>query len=111
MTETHWDRTFEKLLRANLPHLNPDEPLQRDTQLQEFGLDSFGMMQLIAGLETSYRLTFAPGEIPPAAFATPATLWGTLQMATQTRERESLATARPRPSRSPSLPSLPGQPW
>lgn len=91
MTKVPWDKAFGEILRSGLPLLKEDEELLPSTPLSECGLDSMGMMQLVARLETSYRVTFPPGTMPASAFADPGVLWGRVraaQEATEWRERD-----------------------
>ncbi|QNA76768.1 acyl carrier protein [Streptomyces sp. So13.3] len=81
MTKVPWDKAFDEILRSSLPLLKQDEALLPSTPLSEYGLDSMGMMQLIARLETSHRVTFPPGTMPSSAFANPGVLWGMVQAA------------------------------
>jgi acyl carrier protein len=73
-----WDQRFEETLRRFLPFLPADERLAEDTNLRDFGLDSLGMVELLAQLESGYDVRFTNEALTMETFATPAVLWRTL---------------------------------
>ena len=75
---TLWDTTFENNLRAFLPFLDSTETLTADVSLRDLGLDSMGMVELLAALEDGYHVRFRDEYLTMETFATPAVLWGTL---------------------------------
>jgi acyl carrier protein len=75
---TLWDSKFENSLREFLPFLDSDEMLTADVSLRDLGLDSMGMVELLAALEDGYDVRFRDEYLTMETFATPAVLWGTL---------------------------------
>jgi acyl carrier protein len=75
---SRWDAQFEDLLRVQLPFLAPDQALTEETDLRDFGLDSLGTVELLAGLESAYQVRFLDDALTMATFATPGVLWTTL---------------------------------
>ncbi|MFC8079837.1 acyl carrier protein [Streptomyces sp. NPDC057137] len=73
-----WDESFEQLLRKQIPLLEPDEELTADLSLRDFGLDSMGMVSLLSSVEDAYGVRFVDDALNMDNFATPATLWKTL---------------------------------
>jgi acyl carrier protein len=73
-----WDTEFEKLLRRHLPFLSPDEPLEHDARLRDFGLDSLATVELLAELERGYQIRFSDQALSLETFETPAILWKAL---------------------------------
>ena len=49
-----WDERFEELLRRHLPYLAPDEALEPDLPLRDYGLDSLASVELLSALEKAY---------------------------------------------------------
>ncbi|MDJ0347454.1 acyl carrier protein [Streptomyces sp. H10-C2] len=98
MTTVPWDTAFDEVLRTSLPLLKQGEELLPGTPLSDYGLDSMGMMQLIARLETSHGVSFPPGTMPSCAFANPGVLWGMVQAAQQADEWSGADGARRRPA-------------
>ena len=74
-----WDEQFEQLLRTHLPLLPAGVALSADTDLRDFGLDSYGTVELLAELESTYRVRFANERLDLANFATPGVLWECLR--------------------------------
>ncbi|MEU8630456.1 acyl carrier protein [Streptomyces sp. NPDC048669] len=74
-----WDEQFDILLRKQLSFLPPDEPITEDMKLRDFGLDSLGMIELLAGLESAYEVHFRDEALSLEIFETPAVLWNSLQ--------------------------------
>lgn len=73
-----WDQSFEDLLRGFLPFLGTDEPLTEDASLHDLGLDSLGIVELLAGLESGYDVRFQDDALGKETFETPAVLWKVL---------------------------------
>ncbi|GAA3166242.1 hypothetical protein GCM10010466_66270 [Planomonospora alba] len=73
-----WDQQFEEILRPHLPFLPADEKLDPDTGLRDFGLDSLGMVELLATLESVYDVRFRDDALTLDTFATPGLLWSAL---------------------------------
>jgi acyl carrier protein len=73
-----WDQPFEEMLRTKLPFLPPGEPLAQDTDLRDHGLDSMGIIELLASLESTYQVRFADDLLRLETFATPGVLWSSL---------------------------------
>ncbi|GAA4236117.1 acyl carrier protein [Streptosporangium album] len=73
-----WDQQFEEILRPLLPFLPADEKLEEDAGLRDFGLDSLGMVELLATLESSYDVRFRDDALTLDTFATPSLLWNAL---------------------------------
>ncbi|WP_405902750.1 acyl carrier protein [Streptomyces sp. NBC_00656] len=74
-----WDEQFDILLRKQLSFLSPDEPITGNMRLREFGLDSLGMIELLAGLEAAYDVRFRDEALSLEIFETPDVLWNSLQ--------------------------------
>lgn len=81
--EVGWDQRFEELLRPFLPFLSADEPLERDSELRELGLDSMGTVELLAALEGAYGVRFREDALELGNFANPGVLWHTLTRMTE----------------------------
>lgn len=64
---------LETLLRARLPLLE-EAPLDLDTDLPSFGLDSMGAVQLLFEVEAAFDVVFPDDAIKPATFLTPRAL-------------------------------------
>jgi len=73
-----WDKTFENLLRGFLPFLGADESLDGDATLPDLGLDSLGIVELLAALENEYDVRFQDDALGKETFQTPAVLWKVL---------------------------------
>ncbi|MBO0916697.1 phosphopantetheine-binding protein [Streptomyces laculatispora] len=74
-----WDEQFDILLRKQLSFLPPDEQIAGDMKLRDFGLDSLGMIELLAGLESTYDVHFRDEALSLEIFETPDVLWNSLQ--------------------------------
>ncbi|MET3805468.1 acyl carrier protein [Nakamurella sp. UYEF19] len=70
-----WDEHFEDIVRTMVPFFQPEDELTPDTDLQNYGLDSFGVIELLVALEGGYGIHFCDEVMTRATFATPATLW------------------------------------
>ncbi|MEV0346271.1 phosphopantetheine-binding protein [Nonomuraea sp. NPDC050680] len=73
-----WDARFEELLRPLLPFLPPDDKLPENADLPGLGLDSLGIVELLAALEETYGVRFRDEALTKETFATPGTLWKVL---------------------------------
>ncbi|MEU5629405.1 phosphopantetheine-binding protein [Streptomyces tendae] len=70
-----WNEQFEEILRSHLPFLAKEQEIQEDDDLRDLGLDSMGMVGLIADLESGLSIRFADDMMRMENFATPGTLW------------------------------------
>ncbi|KHD78398.1 hypothetical protein MB27_05290 [Actinoplanes utahensis] len=70
-----WDDSFEKLLRPLLPLLPPRTRIVPELDLVAAGLDSFGVVELLAEVEDHYGILLDDEEITAQAVESPATLW------------------------------------
>lgn len=75
---TSWNTDFESILREVLPFLAADETLGADEDLRGLGLDSMGIVELLAGLEGHFGVRFANSALSMETFSTPGILWKTL---------------------------------
>lgn len=73
-----WDEEFETLVRRHLPFLGPEEDLDADLNLRDFGLDSLGVVDLLASLESTYGVRFIDDLLSMDTFTTPIVLWDAL---------------------------------
>ncbi|NLU81019.1 acyl carrier protein [Micromonospora sp. HNM0581] len=73
-----WDQRFETIVRQHLPFLGPEEPLLDGTSLRDSGLDSLAMVELLATLESEYKVRFVDEAMSMETFATPKTLWSAM---------------------------------
>jgi acyl carrier protein len=67
-----WDQNFEDLLRGFLPFLT------EDAALRDLGLDSLGIVELLAALESGYDVRFQDDALGKETFETPGVLWKVL---------------------------------
>jgi nodulation protein F len=72
------DAKFESTLRNFLPFLDAGEALTPDMSLRDLGLDSMGVVELLATLESGYDVRFRDDALTMETFATPGVLWGVL---------------------------------
>lgn len=73
-----WDQQFEEILREYLPFLSAEEGLEDNTGLRDLGLDSMGIVEMLAALEGAYGVRFLDEVLTVDTFATPGVLWATL---------------------------------
>lgn len=73
---------FEKILRANLG-LPTDPPLDYDTPLADYGLDSLTAVNIVVDLEQRFDVTFPDDRILYAMFHSARTLWDALSELTR----------------------------
>ena len=72
-----WDERFADVLRAAVPGLR-DQPVTGETCLRAAGLDSLATIELLLLLEDAYDVSLPDELLTGATFATPASLWRTL---------------------------------
>lgn len=68
------DERFVELLRSYLPLLGTD-PVDQDARLRDLGLDSIRAVDLLIGIETTFRISVPEDDLSDATFATAGTLW------------------------------------
>jgi acyl carrier protein len=68
---------FEKILQTNLG-LPGERPLDYDTPLADYGLDSLTAVNIVVDLEQRFDVTFPDDRIMFAMFHTARTLWDAL---------------------------------
>jgi len=72
-----WDDRFADVLRVAVPGLR-EEPVTGETCLRAAGLDSLATIELLLLLEEAYDVSLPDDLLTGATFATPASLWRTL---------------------------------
>ncbi|MDT0261960.1 phosphopantetheine-binding protein [Jatrophihabitans lederbergiae] len=77
MTTTGIPLAFQDILRPHLPYADAGE-LVDSTDLTSLGLDSMGIMALLADLEDRYELELPDEILNEATFATVGSLWRTI---------------------------------
>jgi non-ribosomal peptide synthetase component F len=77
--ERPWDDRFEDLLRDTLAAAAYHGEITPDLQLAEVGLDSFGTVGLLVGLEQAYGITISDEFQVMDSFRTPRSLWRTVE--------------------------------
>lgn len=75
MSDTQWDAQFEDIVRRLVPFLPEGQALDADADLQDHGLDSFGIIDLLVSIESAYGVQFRDDAMNRETFATPSTLW------------------------------------
>jgi acyl carrier protein len=70
-----WDPVFETVLRSFLPRLPADLVLDPDLPLPAYGMDSIGMVAVIASLEAEYDVVFPDHALVPDTFGTTGSVW------------------------------------
>ncbi|MFE0650153.1 phosphopantetheine-binding protein [Streptomyces sp. NPDC059534] len=73
-------RAFQDMVRPFLPYADAGE-LGASDELAALGLDSMGVVQLLAALEEGYDLEFADEALNQDTFATIGSLWQTVSEA------------------------------
>ncbi|MFC7916791.1 phosphopantetheine-binding protein [Streptomyces sp. NPDC057386] len=68
---------FQDLIRPFLPYADAGE-LDAGRELAALGLDSMGVVQLLAALEEGYDLEFPDDALNQDTFATVGSLWQTV---------------------------------
>jgi diaminopimelate decarboxylase len=76
-----WDHAFPGVLRAVLPRLGAGQPIGAHDSLRVAGLDSLALVELLVRLEEAYAVSIPDEALVPSAFATPGSLWQTLESA------------------------------
>lgn len=64
------DATIGDVLHRFLPFLDDGAPIDPDTPLADYGLDSLALISLMLELEDALDIVFPDDELNPAAFAT-----------------------------------------
>lgn len=77
MTSTEVPLQFQEILRPHLPYA-VEEELGPDDDLAALGLDSMGVVQLLADIEGGYDVELPDEILNEATFATVGSLWGAL---------------------------------
>ncbi|MCX4661914.1 phosphopantetheine-binding protein [Streptomyces sp. SID4919] len=67
-------RRFQDIVRAYLPYAGAGE-LDASQELAALGLDSMGVVQLLAALEEGYGLEFPDDALDQETFSTVGSLW------------------------------------
>ncbi|MDI5961188.1 acyl carrier protein [Streptomyces sp. SL13] len=75
MREAPWPPEFEKLLRANLPLLDADAPLDPGLNLADHGLDSLATVGLLMDLEELLGVTIPDELLEQTSFQDPLAVW------------------------------------
>jgi acyl carrier protein len=73
-------RRFQDLVRPHLPYADEGE-LSADAELATLGLDSMGVVQLLAAIEEGYQLELPDELLDQDSFTTVGTLWRTVATA------------------------------
>jgi acyl carrier protein len=68
---------FQDIIRPFLPYADASE-LAAENELSALGLDSMGVVQLLAALEEGYGLEFPDDALNQDTFATVGSLWQTV---------------------------------
>lgn len=77
MTSVHIPRSFRDTLLAHLPYAESSNLTATD-DLAALGLDSMGVIQLLADLEDSLGLEMPDDMLTEETFATAGSLWQTV---------------------------------
>ncbi|MDG4785091.1 phosphopantetheine-binding protein [Micromonospora sp. WMMD1102] len=70
-------RRFQEIVRPYLPYASGAE-LSADDDLAALGLDSMGVVQLLAAVEEGYQLQLPDELLDQESFSTVGTLWQTV---------------------------------
>ncbi|PSK81160.1 phosphopantetheine binding protein [Murinocardiopsis flavida] len=73
-----WDDSFESTVRQYLPLFSAEEEIREDTNLLDAGLDSMGIVELLAKIEADYGVRFQDDALTLETFQTAGSLWRTL---------------------------------
>jgi acyl carrier protein len=73
-------RRFQEIVRPHLPYASAEE-LSADDDLAALGLDSMGVVQLLAAVEDGYQLELPDDLLDQDSFTTVGTLWQTVAAA------------------------------
>jgi acyl carrier protein len=71
---------FQEIVRPYLPYAG-DAELRADDDLAALGLDSMGVVQLLAAVEEGYQLQLPDELLDQESFSTVGTLWQTVAAA------------------------------
>ena len=74
------DDKFESLLRRYLGESSMGVRLDPEVSLSALGLDSHGIVELVADLETTYGIVFSDETLTAETFATPSSVWAAVVM-------------------------------
>ena len=85
-----WRPEYEEVLRRHLPFKPTDAPLVPTDGLFDLGLDSFGTIELLVALESTFGVCLPDDTLTGETFYTAGSLWRVLS--------ELLADAAPGPS-------------
>lgn len=77
MTSVEIPLQFQEVLRPHLPYAVAED-LTIDDDLAALGLDSMGVVQLLADIENSYDVELPDEILNEETFATVGSLWGVL---------------------------------
>lgn len=68
------DERFVALLRSYLPLLG-DHPVAEDVPLRDLGMDSIRAVDLLIGIETTFRISLPEDDLTDETFGTAGRLW------------------------------------
>lgn len=71
----NWDSRFEALVRAAARRFPADADLAPDTAMLDWGLDSLGIVGLLAGIEAAYGAALPDEVLSYDTLSTPGALW------------------------------------
>lgn len=72
-TSVHFDQ-YEDVLRKHLPYAG-DAPLAGSNVLADLGLNSLGVVRLLADIESTFDIELPDEALTPATFETVDSLW------------------------------------
>jgi acyl carrier protein len=75
MSESTWPHQFESVLRAHVPNLVGNVPLEPHASLPDLGLDSLSTVALLVDIEETFGITIPDADLGPQTFATAEDLW------------------------------------
>jgi acyl carrier protein len=81
VTTIAWPNAFVDTLRAHVPLLRADTPLDPDVTLADYGLNSLKMVSLLIALEDQFLITVPDELLADNAFENARILWSTIQRA------------------------------
>jgi acyl carrier protein len=70
-----WDSEFEAILRPHLVRLSAGSPIEPGLQLNNAGVDSLAMIELLVVIEDTFGIEFPDELLTGQTFRTPASLW------------------------------------
>jgi acyl carrier protein len=68
-------KAFEDVVLSHLPEVTDRGAFDTQTPLGSLGLDSMGMIALMAGLESAFDFTFPEEDVTTEAFYNTDSLW------------------------------------